>query len=166
MILPTRACHARIQTLRPGVAIDNRSHSPLASRTGRTGSCPGSLNGNSDSCDPFASISCRNYPEYPPPAPRDRLQPSRGLKNPVTVWVLCQLPQAARTSENRIKARNRAARRIQDQNQRIQGPNCTNRSTRIPHPVFNPCSEPVELDSVFGNGRCQRRSARGQAETV
>src|SRR5207244_201335 len=92
VILPTRACHARIQTLRPGVAIDNRSHSPLASRTGRTGSCPGSLNGNSDSCDPFASISCRNYPEYPPPAPRDRLQPSRGLKNPVTVLVLCQLP--------------------------------------------------------------------------
>src|SRR5437867_3711336 len=40
----------------------------------------------------------------------------RGLKNPVTVGVLCKLPQAARTSENRIKARNRAARRIQDQN--------------------------------------------------
>jgi len=69
----------------------------------------------------------------------------RGLKNSVTVWVLCQLPQVARTSENRIKARNRAARRIQDQNQRIQGPNSTNRSTRIPHPVFNPCSEPVEF---------------------
>ncbi|PYS32161.1 MAG: hypothetical protein DMG14_35280 [Acidobacteria bacterium] len=51
----------------------------------------------------------------------------RSLKNPVTVRVLCQLPQAARTSENRIKASNRAARRIQDQNQRIQGPNCTNR---------------------------------------
>ena len=88
-----------------------------------------------------------------------------GVKTTSHIDALCKLPQAENLREPNQDEQSRSAEDSRS-NQRIQGPNCTNRSTRIPHPVFNPCSEPVELDSVFGNGRCQRRSARGQAETV
>ena len=42
---PTCTCQARIQSVEPGKAIGDRTHAPLASRRGRIGSWPGSLNG-------------------------------------------------------------------------------------------------------------------------
>ena len=54
-----------------------------------------------------------------------------GVKTASHMDALWELLQAARTSENRIKTKNRVALRIQHQNQRIQGRNCANRSTRI-----------------------------------
>src|SRR5206468_12744839 len=76
-----------------------------------------------------------------------------GVKTASHIDALCKTSpggEPPRTESRRAIAQ-RAGFKIKIQ--RIQGPNCTNRSTRIPHPVFNPCSEPVELDSVFGNGR-------------